>query len=802
MKKQLSLGILIFLGFVAQAQITIQGTISDAKNQPVPFASVALIAVKDSHLIRGALTAENGMFSIPSVSAGNYRILSSSVGFDKVYSPPFTIKEDSKTATVDMVLKEVSKMLGEAVVTASRPLFEQKADRLVVNVANSPIAAGGTAMEILTKVPGVIIINEKVTLAGSQNVQVWIDGKPSQYQDVNAALRDMPGDQIDKIEVISQPGARYDAAGGPILNIVLKRNADLGFTGTAQMTVGGYRVDQSDVNAGFKNYHRLNPSVTMNYRSGAINLFGNIAYNEGTYFNVMKINRFIGSQVFKSSNFEQETYEVQNIRLGADYYLSKKTTVGVLVKGFKRLGTGDATSETNVFNKSDNLKTNSFITDNITSSNRSSASGNVNFKHDFNEKTGHSLNIDVDYNHYNLNKVNNLSIYKNEINSAKSLSKQDVHQPVDLWVAKADYTLPIDTTMKLETGVKTSFATIDNDLNFYRAGERSAKESNKFIYKENINAAYVNANKTVGKLEFNAGLRAEQTIATGDSLGKKVLDRSYTQLFPNASLLYRLNKQMGIQAAYSKRVNRPQFQQQNPFTNFIDSLTYTRGNPTLRPEIAHSGKLAVVYEGQPFVSIEYTRTDDVIVENAPKLEGTKTFTTADNLANNYNWTFQLNFPIKLGKWLDGFGGNQAIYNAYKADYQGLKYDASRWHWLAYWGVTAKLPKDFKIECNGFFMTKFLEEFITINSLSGINIGASKSFWDKRGRLSFNFNDILYGQKSDAVIDFGDVRVDFLQRQYSRNMRLSFSYQFGNTKVKSSRNRRTGSESETSRVKVE
>ena len=657
-------------------------------------------------------------------------------------------------------------------------------------------------MEILTKVPGVIIINEKVTLAGSQNVQVWIDGKPSQYQDVNAALRDMPGDQIDRIELITQPGARYDAAGGPILNIILKRNADLGFSGTAQMTVGGFRVDQSDVNAGVLDYYRLNPSVTLNYRSGGINLFGNLSYNKGDYFNVMKLNRFIGDQTFRSGNFEQSAYEVQNIRFGADYNVTSKTTIGVLFKGFRRVGTGNANNVTDVFSSSDNQKLSSFITDNISNSKRSNAGANVNFKHDFDEKTGHSLNFDVDYNRFDLKNVNNLSIYKNETNSAKSLSVQDVNQPVDLWVAKADYIRPIDSTMKIEVGLKSSFATIDNDLNFYRSGERSAKESNKFLYQENINAAYINANKTVGKLEFNAGLRAEQTLATGDSLGKKVLDRSYTQLFPNVSLLYRLNKQMGIQAAYSKRVNRPGFQQQNPFTNFIDSLTYTRGNPSLKPEIAHSGKLAIVFEGQPFASIEYTQTDDVIVENAPKLEGNKTFTTADNLANQYNWTFQLNFPIKIGKWLDGFGGNQAIYNAYKADYQGIKYDASRWHWLAYWGVTAKLPADIKLECNGFFMTKFLEEFITIGSLSGVNIGASKTFWDKRGRLSFNFNDIFYGQQSKGVIDFNNVRVDFLQRQYSRNMRLTFSYQFGNTKMKSSRKRSTGSESETSRIKVD
>lgn len=802
MKKQLTFICFLLFTVVLTAQTTIQGKITDEKNAPLPFVSVALLSVKDSALVKGALTDELGAFSIPSVSEGSYLILATSVGFEKNYSERFALKSDSKNATVDFNMKPASKLLGEAVVTATRPLFEQKADRLIVNVANSPIAAGGTALEILTKVPGVVIIQDKVTLGGSRNIQVWIDGKPSQYQDVNEALRNMPGDQIDRIELISQPGAQFDAAGGPILNIILKRNAELGFTGTASMTVGGFVVDQSDVNAGNKNYYRVNPSLTMNYRSGILNLFGNMSYNQGDYFSVIKTSRFINNEVFKGFNFEESDYIFKNLRVGADIYASKKTTFGVILRGWQRDGSGDAHSVTDVYDNDLTAKLNSFITNNLSNSHRSGYSSNMNFKHDVDAKTGHSFNFDLDYNRFNTNSVNDLSIFKNEPNSIRSTSKQDVKQPVDIWVMKADYIRPIDTTFKIETGWKSSFATINNDLKFYRSKELSNNESNNFLYKENINAGYVNMSKKIGKIDLNAGIRAEQTIVTGTSLNTKVLDRNYLQWFPSASALYHINQHIGIQASYSRRVNRPQFQQQNPFTYFIDSLTYTRGNPNLLPEIANEGKLMVVYDGQPFIGIEHSVTDDVIINNAPQVEGTKTFTTAANLANYSNWTFQLNFPIKLGKWLDGFGGNQAIYNAYDANYQGFRYKADRWHWLAYWGVTAKLPSDIKVEVNGFYMTKFLDEFLTIGSLGGLNIGASKTFWDKRGRLSVNFQDILYSQNTDATIDVQNIRVDFFQRQYSRNARMTFSYQFGNTKVKSARNRGTASESETSRVKVE
>jgi hypothetical protein len=801
MKKQLTFLVFLCANLFAQAQ-TVEGKIVDDKQQPVPFASVALIAARDSHLIKGALTDEGGAYSIPSVSAGNYRILTSAVGFDKTYTPAFEVKTDSKLATVDVNLKVATQLLGEALIVAQRPLFEQKPDKLVMNVANSPIAAGGTVLEVLQKMPGLVVANEQIKLGGSRDVQIWIDGKPSNYTDVTAVLKDMPSDQVDRVELITQPGARFDAAGGPILNIILKRNAELGFTGTATMTLGGSRYDESALNLGTKTFYRVSPSVNMNYRSGKINTFGSYSYGHRSYFNLQNVQRFIGEETYAQNNYSDNVADFQNYRLGFDYYATKKTTVGFLAKGWNRVGKDAANSVTDVFRKDMSEKLNSFVTENTANSNRGNLTANANVKHEFNEKTGHTLNFDLDYARFDTKNITDLTIYKNVASSARSKSQQNLNQPVDIYTAKMDYSLPIDSTFKADMGLKSSFSTIDNRLVFSRSGEVSAKESNDFLYKENINAGYVNLNKKLGKIELSAGIRVEQTVVTGNSMNAKVLDRNYTQGFPSASVLYKLNQHMGIQASYSKRIDRPSFQQQNPFSYFIDSLTYQRGNPNLKPQILNTGQLAVVYDGQPFMSVEYVKTDDVIIENAPIREGTKTYTTAANLAGQDNWTFQLNAPLNFAKWISGYVGNQAIYNAFNADYRGFQYKASRWHWLAYAGATIKLPKDIKLELNGFYMTKFLEEFLTISPLGGLSMGVSKSFADKRSRLSINFNDVFYTQKTSAVIGFNDTYVNFSQRNDSRNLRVSFSYQFGNTKVKSSRKRSTGSESETSRIKVE
>jgi outer membrane receptor protein involved in Fe transport len=789
-RTSLSFALLFFPFCALLAQVSVSGKITDEKSQPVAFASVALVSARDSQMVKGALSDASGIFSIPQVQPGDYRLLTTMLGYENTYTDVFTVQPDSKNVTADITLQPAANLLKEAVVVAKRPLFEQKADRLIMNVADSPVAAGGSALEMLQKMPGVLVVQERVTLAGNSNLAIWIDGKPSQYADMNAVLRDMPGDQIDRVELITQPGAKYDAAGGSIINIILKRNANLGFTGTAALTLGGSTYDQSDAGTDDRNYHRLNPSLSLNYRKNKWNLFSSYSYFDRTSFSVIKVDRFIGQETYKQSNYSPSASQSHNYRFGADFFATEKTTVGVLVRGFSRTGDRPSTNVTNVFNQDETQQIGSFTTLNNTVSDRTNLLTNVNVKHEFNKETGHVFNFDADYNQYEISNTSFLNIFQNEPGSTESLSEQKLRQPIRIYVGQADYTLPFDSTFKAEVGAKSSFAEIDNDLKFLRGSTVDPAQSNDFLYRENINAGYLNLSKKAGPFDLNAGLRAEQTVVSGETMGARVLDRNYLQWFPSASALYHVNDHFGLQGSYSRRVNRPGFQQQNPFAFFIDSLTYQQGNPSLLPEVSNNAQFAVTYDNQPFVRISYSKTDDVIIENAPRLEGTRTFTTAANLAQYERWAFELNFPIKIGKIIDGFGGNQFIHNAYNAEYLDQTYDRGKWNWLAYWQINANLPADFKLELGGWYMTKFLEEFFDIGAMGGLNFGVSKTFWDSRGRLSLSFNDILYTQRSNVRVDYADVVVDFRERDDSRNARLTFSYRFGNTELKNSRRRST------------
>jgi outer membrane receptor protein involved in Fe transport len=397
--------------------------------------------------------------------------------------------------------------------------------------------------------------------------------------------------------------------------------------------------------------------------------------------------------------------------------------------------------------------------------------------------------------------MNNTNDIKNVLSNGNyTLSTQSINNPVHFTVGKIDYSNPINKDLKFEVGAKLSFATIDNSIVFKNGNVIDPKRSTNFQYKENINAVYTSFMKKMGGWELNAGLRLEQTIATGESEQVEVLNRNYTKLFPSFFLTRKLDKNFSTVFQYSKRVNRPSYQQQNPFIEYADSLTYSKGNPLIKPELVDAYKIGLTYQNQPFFSVSYNKTNDVIFNSAPKQDGNQTYVTPENLGIYENITFELNFPLNFGKKISGYGGNQLIYNHYNADYLGGIYDNKKWNWQAYWQVAYKPTPSWNFEVSGFYTTKLLEEFLTINPLGSLNLAIQKSFWEKKGKLTLNFNDILLSQKSSAMIDYQYINIKVHSMEETRNVRLAFTYSFGNQKLKAARSRESASDAESNRVK--
>ena len=777
-----------------QAQYTVTGKLIDEKQKIQKLATVLLLKGLDSSLVKSTLTNESAFFSFNEISNGTYLIVANGVGYQKSY---ITITVNGKDQNIaNIILKTEAVNLGEVTVVARKPFLEQRADKLVVNVEGSATAAGSNALEVLQKVPGVIVRNEQVTLAGKSSVNIMINGKSSQYTDINQVLATTPASNIEKIELISNPGARYDAAGGAIINIMLKKNADLGTNGTVSLATGMglYKKDGAPID---RNFYRITPYFSINNRKGKVNVYGNINFFHRNLYNYNEYERVIPPSRFLQSKYEPNERNSSAYRAGVDYYADDKNTFGFLYRGYSLGSLEEAVNNTQQFNSNTGALVSTFQTLNNNHIKRNNQAGNVNWKHSF-DSTGKELNVDLDYSNYQLNNTNDI---QNIVSSgASTKSTQSINNPVQFTVLKIDYTHPINKDTKYELGSKLSFATIDNAIIFKNGEVIDPKRSTNFQYKENINAVYTSFMKKLGGWELNAGLRLEQTIATGDSMHVQVLNRNYTKLFPSFFLTRKIDKNLSTVFQYSKRVNRPSYQQQNPFIEYADSLTYSKGNPLIKPEIADAYKIGLTYQNQPLFSISYNKTNDVIFNSAPKQEGNQTYVTPENLGTYENVTFELNFPLNFGKKISGYGGNHLIYNHYKADYLGGVYDNAKWNWQAYWQVAYKPTPFWSMEVSGFYTTKFLEEFLTINPLGSLNLAIQKTFWEKKGKLTLNFNDLLFTEKSTAMIDYQIINIKARSMEESRNVRLVFAYSFGNQKLKASRNRESASDAESNRVK--
>ncbi|MBV9988347.1 MAG: TonB-dependent receptor [Chitinophagaceae bacterium] len=794
MKKAITLLALCLAFATGYAQYTITGKITDEKQKPVKAATVLLLHQKDSTLVLSALSDAGGNFSLSS-KEGKYFVAINMLGYKKSLQPVTVTGKDLELPETKLQPAVVT--LGEVTVTATKPFLEQRADKLVVNIEGSATAAGSTAMEVLQKVPGVIIRNEQVTLAGKSSVNILIDGKSSQYTDINQVLASLSASNIEKIELISNPGAKYDAAGGAIINIILKKTANLGTNGTVQLTgvAGLYEKGKYGVD---RNFYRYSPSFSLNHRKGKLNIFGSASYVHRDQFEYMELQRLI-----QPNNFLQATYtpghrDAENYRAGLDFYADSKNTIGVLVRGFHITGSTEAQNTTQQLKASTGDQLSSFKTFNNTAFGRNNIAADLNWKHVF-DTAGRELNIDFDYSSFHINNTSN--IVNSLSNGTSYVNNQLIDNPVRFAVFKLDYTHPFNKDSKMELGGKISAATIDNYLTFRKSNVIDLSRSTDFEYSENINALYGSFQRKFNSWELNMGLRAEQTVAKGKNATTELLNRDYWQLFPSIFLTKRIDKNFATVGQYTRRVNRPGFQQQNPFIQYLDSLTYTRGNPYLKPEVSDAYKFLVTYQNQPFFSISYNRTADVIFQDAPKQEGNLTYTMPENLAAFENVVFELNFPIQFGKKISGFGGNQFIYNHYKADYLGSTYNRSKWNWQAYWQVAYKPRPGWNIEVSGFYTTNFLNEFIEIGELGNLNLAIQRVFMDKKARLTLNFNDLLFSQRSRGSIQYQDINVLFRQANETRNVRLTFSYSFGNQKLKAVRNRSTGSDAEANRVKT-
>lgn len=800
--------ILVFMGrsSLLFAQTQIVGKISQATGEAIQFANILLLSATDSLLIKGEVSTVDGAFQFNSLPAGSYRIHITMLGFEDRDVPAFTL--NGLAGTLDLgafVLAPQAEQLEAVTVAAKKAMFEQKIDRLVVNVAGSITAAGTTALAVLERSPGVMVNrqNNSIALAGKNGVVVMMNGKVNRMpiDAVVQLLAGLPSSNIEKIEIITTPPANFDAEGNAgYINIVLKQSNDLGFNGAFTFSGGWGRGSIASAGTNF------------NYRKGRLNFFGDYAYSRQAqeFSSTQDREALVGGEVVRTETSIVRDPSIQRnhtARLGMDYEWSKKTVVGVLISGYDNWYNQESINRAVI---SKNQRPDTLI--NIANeevNHWQNLGGNLNLQHTFSEKA--SLSLDVDYLHYNNDQpVDYLAEYFNGSGSflfnRQTLSTK--RTPINVGVAKVDYMREFSPKVKMEFGIKGTRARFDNDVAVFNVVNNVAAKLKDFTAEyrllESIGAAYTAFDiKLNDQTELKLGLRYEYTNSNlGTAEVADIVDRQYGRFFPSIYLARTFSEDHSASFSFSRRVTRPTFNDLAPFVFFLDPYTFLSGNSALQPSFANGWKVDYRIKSILF-SLQYTVEDSSIAIFQPRLlEGTNRLVlAAQNMKNLKTASFTLVFPWEPTKWWKiqhNFIGIWQEANNYYND-MPLQFQINNLQTV--WINNFTLPKNFSAELIGFYQTKLLAGNAVSLPMGALNLGIQKQLKGNGGTLRFGVDDLFNSLKLRLQSSLpqdnleSSLTLDFSQRTF----KLSYSRNFGNNQLKGTRQRSTGSEEERKRV---
>ena len=801
------LGVISLLSSAAYAQslsrTMVSGQLKNPAGKPVEFATMVLLRA-DSSVAKGATTDPTGNYTFENVASGTYRVAATMVGYQRVISKSFTINDSQLTAVVpSLTMREDSRTLGEVQVVAKKPFIEQLADKTVVNVENSIVASGGTALDVLERAPGVLVDsqNDRITLKGREGTLVMIDGKPTYLsaQEVVNLLRNTPSNSVETIELISNPSAKYDAAGNAgIINIRLKRGNRVGGT-NGSATVG----------TGYGRFPKATAGLTLNHRAGNLSLFGNYNYDYRESYGSVDARRQFGRgdslTTVRNLGYRPNSAKNHTFKVGGDYSLGKRTTVGLMLNGLLRENDAQIDNANLVYNARNELQqTVQFVNTSTRAMRRLSA--NANLKHSF-DTLGRELIMDADFSRVTIQPRDNMQTRYYDATNRETqpvlIQRNLPPSTVTIRAAKVDYVHPLGKGIRLEAGGKVSYVTSDNDVRFENLTEAGyvpdPQRTNHFLYDETITAGYFNSSREQGKWTLQAGLRAEHTRSLGNSVTlNKVVDRNYLNLFPSAFVTYKASEDHQWRASYSRRIDRPNYQDLNPFIYVMDPYTYREGNPFLRPQYTNAFQIGYAYKGETNISLSYNHTTDVIT-GVNDQAGQVLRVTTVNLAALNNINLSVGMPLKPTNWWTIRPGADVFWNAYNAEYGGQRLDYRQLSANFTLNQSFVLPHGFTAELSGFYNSPTIYGQLHFSSLGQLSAGVQKSLWNKAATLRLNVSDLFYTMRPTGRIDYGNTNLIFTNRGESRVARLTFTWNFGNQKLKTARQRRSGVDDEQGRI---
>lgn len=782
----------------------ITGKLINTEGKAVVAATVTLQNATDSSLVKAVVSNKEGIYELENIAYGNYLLAVSSVGYEK------TVKELSLhtgTAAMDFSLPPASKTLSDVVIKTKKPLIEVKADKTVFNVEGSINAQGSNALELLSKSPGVLVDNnENITVKGKTGTKIYVDGKMMQLdnKDLAAYLKSINSNDIEAIEMISNPSAKYDASGNAgIINIRLKKNKKYGSNGSVNLgLVQGYTP-------------KGNGSVNLNYRDKKINIFSNVGGNLGNYEEHLDLYRIQNDSIFDQKSRNVYKDKSINAKAGADLFLDSKNTIGVMATANFNDNTWGGNSATNIYYQPTGDYVKKLEAFNTIPGSRTNANLNLNYR--YADTAGKTINVDADY---GLFRGTGRSFQPNNYYAPNGdLLYQLTYRnytptDIDIYTIKADVEIN-KWKGKLGYGAKAAYVRTKNTFDFYNVENgtdvKQLSKSNSFDYKENVNAAYINYNRQLNaKWGLQLGVRAEQTNSEGvltraDGIHQAddKVTRHYLDLFPSGALTWTVDKKNTLNLTYSRRIDRPTYQDLNPFENKLDELTYQKGNAFLKPQYTDNVELTHTFMGFINTSLSYSYVKDYSTMITDTANKNATFIQQRNLASQQIYGFSIGAPLPIAKWWNGYVNVWGNQQKFKGEFNGEKINRSYNLYGLYMQNTFNISKKKGVnaELSGWYNGKSVWGGTwVVKPMGGFDVGLQKSMFKGKGNLKASVTDVLFSQYWKSKTNFGGVYIDGEGKGESRTFRLNFTYRFGNNNVKAARERKTGLETEAGRIK--
>jgi outer membrane receptor protein involved in Fe transport len=765
-------------------EIFLVGSIVDQQKNPVPFGNVAVHSAADSMLVTGGVSDDQGKFKIP-VTSGRYFVKVSFLSYQENVIPDVSVS-NTIVSLGTIVLKENSKVLEEVIVKGEKASMELQLDKRVFNIQKDMSNVGRNASDILGNLPSVTVdVDGTVSLRGSDNVRILIDGKPSGLTSRDPeALRMLQGNLIESIEVITNPSSRYDAAGEVgIINIILKKNQDKGVNGTFS------------ANAGYP--AQYGGSYSVNVRRNKVNFFSSYGaeYNKrpgyGDSFQGYSSQDTSFTYTQRNDRIRQEFSH--NFTLGLDYFF--KDNSSITVSGLYNTGNGLNTAETkyNDFDENGEI-TRTVIRKEREKEDEENIEGSLNYKNNFKRKD-QVLTADFKW----IKSVDNENTdYRESVNEGPDSLQRSINFADEInWLFQVDYSHPVGKQGKIETGIKTATRIIKNDYGL--EAQDAALDwipfpqyTNKLVYTERIHAAYLMANNTFGKISAQAGVRGELTDITTELRDPYASNpQHYFNLFPSASLSYKLHENKTLQLSYSYRINRPHFRNLLPFSNFLDPRVLFGGNPNLRPVFTNSieaGYLLDWDNGSILSNVYYRNRRNVVQRILAKPDSSgRTVVIPINLSNENAYGVEFNLSLNVQDW---WRLNTSA-NFYRAIMQGLYegevLESDTYTWTT--RTTSKMTFFKKVDFQASF--NYRAPRITTQgknlSIYSIDLGLSRDIFKGKGTITANVRDLLNSRKRRAIVDRDGYYSNSIFQWRSRQFTITFTYRLNRAKERQRNN---------------